>query len=474
MGPDQGIFLLHATRMVRGQLIYRDFFEFLTPGIDLVYFAFFTLFGMRAWIPNALLLLVGVTITYFVLAISKKVINGWVAYLPALMFPTLAMRTALDGTHHWYSSMFAMAGILAVIERRNPVRIAMAGTLFGLATFFTQSRGVVAALGLSAFLLWEAREKEAGWAELVKQELWLLSAFAGTLAALLAYFVWMVGLRTLVQSIVVFPALYYRADHANTFWIYMAYPPPLSAWSHIPAAAVWLFMYTLIPFVYFLFLVRYRREARALAPEQRGRLMLLNVTGIFLFLGIATAPGWTRLSSVCMPGLILMVWLISEPTRFGRAVTGLLAAVTCLITVLAPLKLQRRSMYFQEVPAGRVAWSHDYEYEVARWLQNHTQPGDFFFGGFYRDYYFPLYLQNPARVPFVVPNAYTRPDQVQDLIANLDKFRVRYVLWQPMQNRQSPGSNLQPLREYLSQTYHVVQRFSYLNEIWERNEPGAR
>src|SRR5260370_25575323 len=117
--------------MIRGEFIYRDFFECVTPGTTLLYLLLFKVFGLRAWIPNALLVAMGTLMTYIVLAISKKVISGWVAYLPALMFPTLAMRAGLDGTHHWYSSLCSMAAILVVTEKRNPTRLLFAGALCG-------------------------------------------------------------------------------------------------------------------------------------------------------------------------------------------------------------------------------------------------------------------------------------------------------------------------------------------------------
>jgi hypothetical protein len=430
----------------------------------------FKVFGLRAWIPNALLVAMGTLMTYIVLAISKKVISGWVAYLPALMFPTLAMRAGLDGTHHWYSSLCSMAAILVVTKKRNPTRLLFAGALCGVAAFFTQSRGAVAALGLAAFLLWEAGQEKQRWGELLRREVCLLGSFAGTLAVALDYFIWKVGLRALVYCIAVFPARYYPADPANTPRIYMALPPLLLAWRDLPAFAAWIFMHALIPFVYPLFLVRYRHEARFMPPEQRQRLMLLSFTGTFLFLGIASAPGWLRLCAVSMPGLILAAWMVSQPNKFAYSVTRFFAGVCVLFVIFGPLKMQRNRVYFQSLPVGRLAWLHERDFDVAEWLRKQTQPSDYFFSGMNRDLYFPLCLRDPAKVPFVLPGAYTRPEQVQNVIDGLEKYSVRYVLWEPRLAQRHPvGDNLQPLREYLSKSYHVAHRFISSDEIWERN-----
>jgi len=53
------MYLLNARRMLEGQVLYRDFFDYLAPGTDAIYFALFKLFGPRTWIPNAMFLLLG-------------------------------------------------------------------------------------------------------------------------------------------------------------------------------------------------------------------------------------------------------------------------------------------------------------------------------------------------------------------------------------------------------------------------------
>jgi len=78
---DQAIYLHHAARMLEGQLIYRDYDHFTTPGTDVLYAALFKLFGVRAWIPQAMLVLIGVLIAWLSIGISKKVIPGLAALL---------------------------------------------------------------------------------------------------------------------------------------------------------------------------------------------------------------------------------------------------------------------------------------------------------------------------------------------------------------------------------------------------------
>src|ERR1700734_2383333 len=52
---DQLGFATKGSRILLGELPYRDFFEFVTPGTELVYGALFRLFGVSMCVPNLLM-----------------------------------------------------------------------------------------------------------------------------------------------------------------------------------------------------------------------------------------------------------------------------------------------------------------------------------------------------------------------------------------------------------------------------------
>src|SRR5207245_9270339 len=85
---DASLHLLNAQRMLRGQVIYRDFFQFTPPGTELVYLSLFRLFGPRVWIPNFMLLLLGLSLTGISIVVSRKVIRGRASFVPGLLFLT--------------------------------------------------------------------------------------------------------------------------------------------------------------------------------------------------------------------------------------------------------------------------------------------------------------------------------------------------------------------------------------------------
>jgi hypothetical protein len=68
-----------------------------------------------------------------------------------------------------------------------------------------------------------------------------------------------------------------------------------------------------------------------------------------------------------------------------------------------------------------------------------------------------LGLRSPARVSFLSGTDYMRPEQVQDLVENLESHGVQIVHWCPdLDTSTRPDDHLGPLRDYLRSHYHPV------------------
>ena len=85
---DSLLYLAPGQRMLEGDLIYRDVFEYLTPGTALVNFFMFKLFGLRLWIPDLLALLLGLGIIWLGVVISRKMMRPGLTLLPSALFST--------------------------------------------------------------------------------------------------------------------------------------------------------------------------------------------------------------------------------------------------------------------------------------------------------------------------------------------------------------------------------------------------
>lgn len=460
--------------MLDGEVIYRDFFQITTPGTELVYFICFRLFGASVTVYNLIVMLTGFALATLNVVIARRVISGWLSLLPALLFLTFQFRFERTGSHHWFSMLIVMAALAVVIERRTARRLMAAGALCGLATCFTQPRGVITLAGLAAFVVWEQRRMISGWRALLKAEALLILAFGVVVVAVLSYFISQAGLMKFIECTIIFPARYYSGAYwMNNPGVYLSDLPTLAQGS-LFVGAVRAFTYALVPLVYVAFWFHYRRRRSAQPDEKWDRLMLLNFAGIFLFLGIASAPGWYRLTHVSQPGLILLCRMLGQPGWWRRGLSLLLTLTASLILLRAPFVQQRQARHELMMPAGRVAFQSEESFRRYEWVARQTRPGEYLFSPS-TDFYFLGRLRNPAAVQFLLPSAYTRPEQVRGMIAGLEKHQVRFVHWLKMLERRSDEplrstDSLEPLREYLRQHYHLVAILSDADYVLERNQ----
>ena len=147
---DHVALLNDAKRMIEGEVIYRDFFEFTFPGSHLLYFVFESILGPKYIVSSLLILLHGMAAAILSLIISRRVIaDNIYAYLPAALYIFLGFRWfGIDGEHRMFSPLFALLAVFFLLEKRTYGRIAAAGLSCAISSFFTQQRGVLAAIAI--------------------------------------------------------------------------------------------------------------------------------------------------------------------------------------------------------------------------------------------------------------------------------------------------------------------------------------
>jgi len=184
---------------------------------------------------------------------------------------------------------------------------------------------------------------------------------------------------------------------------------------------------------------------------------------------VAPAPSYVRLYCVSLPGLVVLSWFLDSPLRTERILQRIVWAAVLVVGIVRPVIAQVRWRACLELPTGRTAFFDPALYEKCRWLSERTRPSEYFFGDPFLC--FTLGLRNPARVPFVRPTDYTRPEEVEDVVRILEKRQVHFVNWYNGVDASGPsGDHLAPLRLCLSAHYHVAKTFSNFDQVWERQE----
>ncbi len=468
LGDDQVFFWMNAQRMLHGERVYLDFFQYTPPGTDLLFLALFKLFGPRIWVLNAVILALGVALTYVCYRVALQVMERWLAVLAAWLYLIVIFSKPLNATHHWFSVLAIMCAAAVLMKESTSRRIAIAGGLFSLAAFFTQTHGLAAALAVAVFLTWEQFLAGRHWQELLRGLLSLFLGFASALLVLNAYFIATVGVRNLWNQQVTYVWRY--AFHGAGIKILGL--PEFSTWHALPTVGQQIAVYILLPAIYFFSLRRSWSERTSAAFSNWRQSTLLSVLGCFLLLEVALNPNWLRVYAVSMPGIILSVGNVGRIRSIRRQTLFLIwSGIACL--AVRQIWIRHHQGYVVvELRGGKAAVSPR-DYAELRWIELHTTPEEFFLQAAWPGIYVPLELRNPLFLDAVGTNEQTRPEYIDLAIRQLEDKKVRYVLWSVRLDHPDSSrlleDHLVPLRAYLHLRYsHVATFSSQQDEVWER------
>jgi len=451
---DQAMYLEHAERMLGGAVLYRDLFQFNMPGTEYLYYLLFRCLGLHLWIGHLALFFAATTISLLVYSLSRTVLQGVAAWLPAVAFLVICQRSSLDGSHHWYSTLMVLCAVNLVARASNAIWIGLAGVFLGLATIFTSSEGAFLVVGIALFFVWRFRD----WSRALKAILALVVPFVAVVFSMLFYLAAGVGAKVLYLSLIVFPLRYYAAGYANDFSIYFdEWQDTLPFRPHsILLILLWFLLNAAVPIVLAAFIARcLRRKTPDLRNTDRTQaLVLYAFAGVFALLAVARSPSAPRLNCAAVFAYILAVALLKE-IGARRLISGALALAG--VAALAEMAVAAvRPIYLFEGARGPVALLRRSDYQNTFWLAQIARPGDRLFGS--PTLNFIAGLGNPSKLEWVEPDAYTRPEQVRDLLDAFNRHPTRFIVFSDEPGDQAEvGDNLQPFRAYLREHYRFVQ-----------------
>jgi hypothetical protein len=471
---DQILFFVRAVRVVHGQVPYRDFFELVTPGIDLLYAAGFRVFGVHAWLMQAWSIALGLGLFCVVTQIARRILRGWLVLLPGLLFVVFDFDSALDPTHHWYSTLAAMGAVSVLMSGTTLRRIAVAGLLCGVATLFTQTQGVLAFVAVVIYLVWVGRS-EIQDASFLRQLATLAGPFALVLCGVWGYYVYRAGMRTMFFDVVVFPLKFLSSGEVNSPRTYLRQFPAVHSVADGVRLIPFLFIYAVVPYVYFVGLYRMWRRWDVMPVVLRQRLVLMQLVGLALFLSVVNGPRFHRLCMVAPPAILVCVWLLSGSVR--RMGWWVLCGLGVGFAVLLAVSRQVQPHVVLHLPIGRTAFSDGQEAREVQWVAERTQPSEFFFNQVTLAMY--LALENPTASEFANDDDFTRPEQVDAIVQALHEHAPRFVvLAQEGARAVEAGDHSAPFRRYVHENYHLAEVFplnrgSRYEEVWERNRSAS-
>jgi hypothetical protein len=466
LGGDQVYFWMGAQRILDGQVAYRDFFQITPPGTDLIYAAFFKVLGTDIWVPNTVVIALGVLMGCVCFSLSRQLMKGPQAALTTGLFLVLIYGKALNATHHWFAALLVLVAVRINMPRITGTSIALSGALLGLATFFNQVHGGAAVLGFAVFLFLRTKRNGLAPIKAAGEVAVLVFAFALMLLCLSAYYLKTAGFEKLWYCLVVYVFKYAAGNSHRTSGLPVVTVRP----GALPLLAPYLAIYVLLPVIYSISLWRCWCSRRN-ASFPWNQVTLLSLIGLSLFLDVAISINWLRLFAVSLPGIVLTVWAVGGPQRRRRALF-MIASITLMGIAVRQIEVKRAlSCARGELPGGRFATTPQ-AYEKLRWLAAHTQRGEFFLQAGWPGVYVPLQVRSPLYMPTLTRWDGVLDEDIQPAIQQTKARRVRYVLWTKSLDERcalnSCTDQLSIFRTYLKSSYRRIHTFDDGDILWQR------
>lgn len=218
LNGDEGIVLQGAQRILNGEVLYRDFFSFVTPGSYYWTALLFKVFGSSILVARAALILYGGLFAVFIYVLARRVCSTWTAIFTAYLFTLTCLPYQFMALHNWDSTLWACAALyLAVrfVETPHWGQALACGTFASLTCLFEQSKGAGLVAGLvlgMAALAWAQRHQRYSVAHLYA----FLAGLGFPALVTVAYFATQHGLTPMLEDCL-WPLYHYSAANRLPF-----------------------------------------------------------------------------------------------------------------------------------------------------------------------------------------------------------------------------------------------------------------
>lgn len=469
--PDESTFIYEGWRVARGELPYRDFFEFIGPGTLYWVALHIKLFGLSLAalrISVILSVLAGMGLTVYLARpfLSRPWIAALLGFLLGVYIPG-----GFVVQHHLYSSLLALAAVAALTQAmgaKSPARWwALAGMLTGLCSLFTQSLGGLMGMALCVFLLLYLR--------FVRQERWG-RAFVGMVAtfilpallpvlAVAVYFWTQGGLDALIYSMFTWLVEGNYARTTSNWYLLDATTRMFSLWQSTALHPIllvrrpelygmlWVSLFQgFLPVLGLLWAGqvvtdRFARRGMAVQPAawtvNQGRFLLLLLASLAYFAANFSYPntvlvglhGWTQY----LLAFMALAWLSRRyPPSFGW-IRGLVLSVIAFQIYITAYEAWRvyenpRVISYGTVEKQLMAVGLDLNgaHAVnAMFSFLHAEGGTgenlFVYNGA-PEFYLLTGLQNPTRYQILM-SVYNTPAQIREAVADLRRKKPMFIIY---------------------------------------------
>lgn len=481
---DEGIGLQGAQRILEGQVLYRDFFSFYTPGSFYWLALLFKIFGSSYLVARTLLPLYGGLFSLLTYLVARRVCGRWSSALAAYLFLVIALPYRFIVLHNWDSMVLAYLGLycaVRLIERPRNGWAFATGTLTSWTCLFEQSKGMGIVIGLALGLVIVLGQRSAT----IFNRARLASLMAGFTWPFVLVFVYFASQHALspMLSDWFWPLAHYSESNQLPYgWINLS----PQGWEALYGSGSWMrrilvilftspcFVWPAIPFLAVAVLIvhslRLRRDDSDASVSSYYVLVSAGCLGLILSAILTRRPDVQHLLFAGAPLSVVLAWILDArglPSQFLRSARPVIAALFLIFfsffglvfwingPLNAPHRLEtRRGAVKLARPDG-----------VIPYLMRHVAPGESVFVYPQQPlYYFLSATTNPTSFDFLQLGMHS-PEQFRQALSELARDQTKLVVWDPAFNTETilkgwPATRLEilakdPIKDYLLANYQA-------------------
>jgi hypothetical protein len=478
---DESIHLYEATRILAGEVLYRDVFEMITPGFMYLMALLFRIFGTdfaTARIAQAVLHGLAAVGLYY--ACRRLDIRRGLSWPVSLAYLVICQTAWPMVSQHWLSTLFCIVLLLVCIDLRRGRAAATLwpGLVLGLLISVQHPRGVIMSAGVFVWIVIDTLVQRRLHPDQPSAPLWARLAWlvAGALIIVVPMSVAIVahaGVHPVWRALVIFPLFDYRGS---------THCP----WAHVNLMSAWHASFTFIRVLRYLPLILPLTAARLLLlvvrrrdPVQATRLSLLLVLCLFSILSIAYFPDFIHIAFIAPLFFVTIAesaeWLVRAlpaPAAVPLRVAGWVAAVALLVASGYRLhdnsvRLNARFPVERDTAFGRIALDplQAELYDKVNALMAGVPSRTLYCYPIIAHLYLMTDSHNPTPYGFLIPG-YSGPDLIQHVVDILAAEQPPYIVALYL----GPDD---PIGQYIARHYEPLGEKPAAEQYIYRRRPGT-
>jgi 4-amino-4-deoxy-L-arabinose transferase-like glycosyltransferase len=453
---DEAIILQGAQRILSGEVLYRDFFSFFTPGSYYWLALRFKVFGDSFLVARAPLLLYGGVLSLLTYLLARRVCSRWISALTAYLLLVVTLPYNFAVLHNWDSIvigyMALYCGVRLLESSHWAWALAMA-TLASLTFLFEQSKGAGLILGLGlGFFLIALHQRDRPFLNR-SCSIAMLFGLAWPAVFVLAYFAWK---GSLVQMFTdwLWPLGHYSG--ANRLQ-YGSLNIAFATWEELYGGSLAhrlvgifltspFFILPVVPFLALGLVVFYtyvsRRDRRETPQMRYYVLVCCTILGLALSVVLAGRPDYDHILYIDPPLFLVLSWAL-----------GVRSVRSQLLTKVQPLLITYILITFTAFGMGFLIGgprSGRYKLQTRRgvlrlpvvdqvvpYIQKHVRAGETIFVYPYQPfYYFLTRTFSPTRYDYLQLGMHT-DKQMKQAMEDLVADQTKVVVYAPSFNNET-------------------------------------